>query len=96
MISAKRILIVDDEPNVRLVFRTALESSGYTVVEAGDGGAALARLRKSTADLILLDLKLPKVDGLQVLRQLKSDDRLKLIPVVMLTSSNEEKDGVRS
>ena len=54
-----RILIVDDEPNVRLVFRTALESSGYSITTAADGEQALERLANETVDLVLLDLQMP-------------------------------------
>jgi CheY-like chemotaxis protein len=102
-----KILLVEDDPKDVELTLGALEDNNIAndVVVTRDGTEALDYLyrRGSYAAraehdplLILLDLKLPKVDGLQVLRQLKSDDRLKLIPVVMLTSSNEEKDVVRS
>jgi CheY-like chemotaxis protein len=102
-----KILLVEDDPKDVELTLSALGDNHIAneVVVTRDGTEALDYLyrRGSYAErakhdplLILLDLKLPKVDGLQVLRQLKSDDRLKLIPVVMLTSSNEEKDVVRS
>jgi CheY-like chemotaxis protein len=102
-----KILLVEDDPKDVELTLNALGDNNIAneVVVTRDGTEALDYLyrRGSYAGraehdplLILLDLKLPKVDGLQVLRQLKSDDRLKLIPVVMLTSSNEEKDVVRS
>jgi CheY-like chemotaxis protein len=102
-----KILLVEDDPKDVELTLSALGDNNIAneVVVTRDGTEALDYLyrRGSYAErakhdplLILLDLKLPKVDGLQVLRQLKSDDRLKLIPVVMLTSSNEEKDVVRS
>ena len=102
-----KILLVEDDPKDVELTLSALEDNNIAneVVVTRDGTEALDYLyrRGSYAAraehdplLILLDLKLPKVDGLQVLLQLKSDDRLKLIPVVMLTSSNEEKDVVRS
>jgi CheY-like chemotaxis protein len=102
-----KILLVEDDPKDVELTLSALDDNNIAneVVVTRDGTEALDYLyrRGSYAGraehdplLILLDLKLPKVDGLQVLRQLKSDDRLKLIPVVMLTSSNEEKDVVRS
>jgi CheY-like chemotaxis protein len=101
------ILLVEDDPKDVELTLGALSDNNIAneVVVTRDGTEALDYLyrRGSYAAraehdplLILLDLKLPKVDGLQVLRQLKSDDRLKLIPVVMLTSSNEEKDVIRS
>ena len=92
MIPPKCILIVDDEPNVRLVFRTALESSGYAVVEAGDGGSALARLRKSPADLILLDLRMPGLDGIETLRRLRETGSF--TPVVIVTAHGCIPDAV--
>lgn len=102
-----KILLVEDDPkDVELTLSALGDNNIANEVDVTrDGTEALDYLyrRGSYAErakhdplLILLDLKLPKVDGLQVLRQLKSDDRLKLIPVVMLTSSNEEKDVVRS
>jgi CheY-like chemotaxis protein len=102
-----KILLVEDDPKDVELTLGALGDNNIAneVVVTRDGTEALDYLyrRGSYAAraeqdplLILLDIKLPKVDGLQVLRQLKSDDRLKLIPVVMLTSSNEEKDVVRS
>jgi CheY-like chemotaxis protein len=92
MIPARRILIVDDEPNVRLVFRTALESAGYAVEEVGDGGAALARLRKSPADLILLDLKMPGLGGIETLRRLREEGSA--TPVVIVTAHGCVPDAV--
>jgi CheY-like chemotaxis protein len=102
-----KILLVEDDPkDVELTLGALTDNNIANIVAVTrDGAEALDYLyrRGSYAAraehdplLILLDLKLPKVDGLQVLRQLKSDDRLKLIPVVMLTSSNEEKDVIRS
>lgn len=78
------ILIVDDEPNVRLVLRTTLETVGYHVSEAGDGQAALAALRIRGADLVLLDLRMPGLDGMEVLRRLRDegDD----VPVVIVSA----------
>jgi DNA-binding response OmpR family regulator len=101
------ILLVEDDPKDVELTLSALADNNIAneIAVTRDGTEALDYLyrRGSYAAraeqdplLILLDLKLPKVDGLQVLRQLKSDDRLKLIPVVMLTSSNEEKDVIRS
>ena len=87
-----RILIVDDEPNVRLVFRTTLETAGYTVAEAGDGHTALAALRTDGADLVLLDLRMPVLDGMEVLRRLQ--DAAGVVPVVIITAHGSLPDVV--
>jgi DNA-binding NtrC family response regulator len=89
---SKRILIVDDEPNVRLVFRTALELAGHVVAEASDGEAALARLRATPVALVLLDLKMPGVDGMETLRRLRAagDDTA----VVIVTAQGSIPDTV--
>ncbi len=87
-----RILLVDDEPNLRLMLRTVLESAGYSVVEAEDGEAALARLRESPIDLILLDLEMPKTDGMATLRSLR--DAGDETPVVIITAHGSIPDAV--
>jgi two-component system, response regulator len=100
----KTILLVEDNPDDELLALRALRKNGVDneVVVARDGVEALDYLfatgryaSRSTADtpqLVLLDLKLPKVDGLEVLRRLRSDERTRLLPVVILTSSRERKD----
>ena len=102
-----RILMVEDDPNDVELTLTALEEYNLAneVVVTRDGQEALdylycrgqfgARPRENPA-VLLLDLKLPKVDGLEVLNRIKSDERLKMIPVVVLTSSREERDMIRS
>jgi DNA-binding response OmpR family regulator len=87
-----RILIVDDEPNVRLVFRTALESAGYRLDEAGDGDEALARLEDDTFDLILLDLRMPRLDGMETLHKIREQGRR--VPVVIVTAHGSIPDAV--
>ena len=103
----KRILIVEDDPKDLELTLTALEEHRLAneVVVARDGEEALDYLHRranfklrseGNPAVVLLDLKLPKVDGLEVLRQVRSDAKLKLLPVVVLTSSREEKDLVTS
>ena len=107
MTTLGRILIVEDDPNDVELTLTALADYNLAneVVVARDGQQALDYLycrgefsTRSTGNpaVMLLDLKLPKIGGLEVLQQIKSDERLKMMPVVVLTSSNEEKDMVRS
>ena len=102
-----RILMVEDDPKDVELTLTALEDYNLAneVVAARDGEQALdylycrgeyASRSSGHPAVMLLDLKLPKVDGLEVLRQVKSDPKLKLVPVVVLTSSKEEKDMVAS
>jgi CheY-like chemotaxis protein len=103
----KRILIAEDNDNDLELTMAALEQHHLAneVVAVRDGAEALDYLFRRGAyaggpitppAVILLDLKMPKVDGLEVLRQIKADPRLRLTPVVMLTSSREEVDLVRS
>jgi CheY-like chemotaxis protein len=102
-----RILMVEDDPKDVELSMTALEDYNLVneVVVARDGEEALDYLfcrgkfqgrSSENPAVILLDLKLPKVDGLEVLKEIKSDPKLKMIPVVVLTSSKEEKDMVTS
>jgi len=102
-----RILLVEDDPKDVELTLTALDEYKLAneVVVAGDGTEALdylycrgkfATRPKENPAVMLLDLKLPKVDGLEVLQQIKSDQKLRLIPVVVLTSSREERDMVSS
>lgn len=102
-----RILLVEDDPKDTELTMTALEEYNLSneVVVASDGEEALDYLyyrgkfqRRSGENpaVMLLDLKLPKVDGLEVLQRVKGDDKLKMIPVVVLTSSREERDMVSS
>ena len=94
MSPVKRILIIDDEPNVRLMFRTALESAGHEVVESEGGEHGLRRLRQSLADLVLLDLQMPTMGGMEVLRRLRSDENL--VPVVIITAYGSVPDAVEA
>jgi CheY-like chemotaxis protein len=102
-----RILLVEDDPNDVELTLTALEEYHLAneVVVARDGAEALDYLYRRGAyasrpngnpAVLLLDLKLPKVDGLEVLQQIKGDEKFRLIPVVVLTSSREERDMVAS
>ena len=103
----RRILLVEDNPkDVELTLAALAENHlANEVIVARDGEEALDYLRRQGAfklraeghpAVVLLDLKLPKVDGLEVLAQLKSDPELQLLPIVMLTSSREERDLVAS
>jgi CheY-like chemotaxis protein len=93
------ILLVDDDPDdVTLAMRAlARQNLANRVHVVGDGAEALAYLRESGRPrLVLLDLKLPKVTGLEVLEQIRRDPRLQTLPVVILTSSREEPDVARA
>jgi DNA-binding response OmpR family regulator len=85
-------LIVDDEPNVRMMLRTALESVGYRVLEAADGPAALSQVQSMPCDLVLLDLRMPKMDGMETLRRLRAGGHA--VPVVILTAHGSIPDAV--
>ncbi len=99
--STRLILLVEDDPDHELLTIRALKKSNIAneVRVARDGEEALAALFGANAvkpQLVLLDLKLPKVEGLEVLRRIRDDESTRMLPVVVLTSSDEERDVVRS
>ncbi|HEY0416324.1 MAG TPA: response regulator transcription factor [Gaiellaceae bacterium] len=85
------ILLVDDEDAVRTVLAFPLEKDGYTVVQAGDGEEALRRFEEQPVDLVVLDLMLPRLDGLEVCKRLRSTST---VPIIMLTARDDELDKV--
>ena len=89
--SSARILVVDDAPQVRRVLRATLTVEGYTVSEARDGGEALGLFRSEPFDIILLDVNMPGVDGLQACREIRSKSE---VPIIMLTVRDAERDKV--
>ena len=94
---AKKILVVDDEPNIVEVITSRLKANNYEVIAAFDGEEAVELTEKEKPDLIILDLMLPKMDGYQVCNQLKTNQGLKDIPIIMLTSrgkADEIKKGI--
>jgi DNA-binding response OmpR family regulator len=88
---AKRVLVVDDEAMVAEVVERYLRREGYEVVSAADGAAALEAAQQHRPDLVVLDLMLPKVDGLEVCRRLRARSQ---VPVIMLTAKGEELDRI--
>jgi len=88
-----RLLIVDDEVHILELLRYNLESSGYEVIQAESGEEALEKLKIIKVNGVILDLMLPGIDGIEVLRQIRQSDHM-LLPVIMLTAKNEEIDAV--
>ncbi len=88
------ILVVDDEPDIVEIIQYNLEKSGFDVIVAADGPVALEKARDETPDLIVLDLMLPGLEGTDVCRILKQDDRTRSIPILMLTAKSEEIDRI--
>jgi class 3 adenylate cyclase len=89
-----RILIADDSATNVDILQTRLESQGYEIVTANDGEEALAAAREHLPDLILLDIMMPKIDGIEVCRQLKADDSLPFMPIILVTAKADTKDVV--
>ena len=88
------ILVVDDDPTVAEVVARYLLHAGYTVERAADGRAALEQVAARRPDLVVLDLMLPEVDGLEVCRRLRADPAARDVPVVMLTAKGDEQDRI--
>jgi len=85
------ILLVDDEDSIQTLLTYPLERDGYRVVQARDGDEALARFAEEEIDLVVLDIMLPKLDGLEVCRRLRADST---VPIIMLTARDDELDKV--
>jgi len=90
----KRILAVDDEAHILELLKYNLESNGYIVFQADSGEACMDFLEKYSVDAVVLDLMLPGIDGLEVLRRIRTNERLKKIPIIMLTAKGDEFDKV--
>jgi two-component system phosphate regulon response regulator PhoB len=90
----ERILVVDDEPDILELVQYNLQKDNYDVVSVLSGEEALARVQTSPPDLVVLDLMLPGMDGLEVCKQLKQEPRTAAIPLIMLTARGEEADVV--
>jgi DNA-binding response OmpR family regulator len=91
MPDSSTILLVDDEESVRKVLTFPLERDGFTVVQAADGEEALRQFAANTVDLVVLDIMLPKLDGLEVCKRLRSEST---VPIIMLTARDDELDKV--
>jgi class 3 adenylate cyclase/CheY-like chemotaxis protein len=89
-----RILVVDDHPNNLEVLQVRLNAQGYEVVTATDGEAALLQARELEPDLVLLDIMMPKLDGISVLKRLKQDATLRFVPVILVTAKADTRDIV--
>jgi len=92
---SKRVLVVDDDPDVRLFNTTVLEENGYTPLVATNGEEGLEMIRKELPDLVILDVMMPKQSGIRLYRELKTDKALKNITVIIL-SGIAEKTFLRS
>jgi DNA-binding response OmpR family regulator len=88
---SSRILIIEDEKDIVRLLKYNLEKEGYTSLSAGDGEVGLAMAQKEKPDLIILDLMLPKLDGMQVCRAIRQESQ---VPIIMLTAKKEEIDRI--
>lgn len=92
--SKHHVFIVDDEPNILELVKFNLEREGYRVTTSENGREALDRIKASPPDLVILDIMLPGMDGLEVCRNMQKNERIRDIPIIMLTARAEEMDKV--
>ncbi|OGR82184.1 MAG: hypothetical protein A2901_04240 [Elusimicrobia bacterium RIFCSPLOWO2_01_FULL_54_10] len=91
-----RILVADDEIHIRTLLKITLEMVGYEVDVAADGQEALERIAVQVPDLILLDIKMPKLNGWQVCEKIKNDDKTRSVPIIMVTAFGQKEARQRS
>jgi len=87
---AKKILSVDDSASVRQMVTFALETAGYQTAQAGDGKEALAFLKTSPVDMIVTDLNMPNLNGIELIKQVRALPGFKFVPIVLLTTESED------
>ena len=87
---AKKILSVDDSASVRQMVTFALETAGYETVQAEDGKAALELLKKTPVDMIVTDLNMPNLNGIELIKQVRALPAFKFVPIVLLTTESED------
>jgi len=84
-----KILVVDDEPDIVEIVTFTLESKGHAVVAAGDGAEGIAKVKKEKPELIILDVMMPKMNGMQVVDYLRNKEEYNHIPIIMLTATTQ-------
>jgi len=92
--AGKKILLIEDDRDIVELVRYNLEKEGFQFTAVGDGASGLAQVHKSPPDLLLLDLMLPKLSGLEICKEVRRDETLNRLPIVMLTARGEEADRV--
>ena len=92
--SGKTILVVDDEENILELIRYNLEKSGYRVLVAGNGSDAMSVLEENSVDLMVLDLMLPDMDGVEICKKVRNSEKYDQLPIIMLTAKSEEIDRI--
>ena len=92
MSDQKIILVVDDEPDIALALKDRLEMEGYQIITAADGMEALEKLAETEPALILMDVMMPRMNGFQACRKIKSTTEWSKIPVILLTAKSQESD----
>ena len=92
----RTVLIVEDNTDNRIIYRTILEHSGFSVIEAPDGEAGVRMVRDQRPDLVLMDISIPLIDGLEATRLLKADPATAAIPIIALTAHALTEDRARA
>lgn len=92
MPDSKKIMIVEDDSFVLDIYQTKLSQEGYTVIEARNGAEAMKKLEKEKPDLLLLDIVMPYMDGIEVLKKIKDREDLKNMPVILLTNLSQKEE----
>jgi len=90
----KRVLVIEDDKDIVELVRYNLEKDGYQLLASGDGVTGLAQIRKAPPDLLILDLMLPKLSGLEICKEIRKDTSLNRLPILILTAKGEEADRV--
>ena len=92
--AGEKILVIEDEHDIRELISYNLENEGYDIIKSASGSEGIEQARKKLPNLILLDIMLPDIDGLEVCRKLKRDESTKDIPIIMLTAKSEDSDVI--
>ncbi|KKN54020.1 hypothetical protein LCGC14_0596700, partial [marine sediment metagenome] len=89
-----KVLVVDDTPDMAKLMARAVQDQGYEAIVAGDGPHALEMASAERPDVVLLDIMMPRMNGIEVLRRLKADAQLREIPVILVSAKSEDRDVI--